>query len=61
VDRIYDSQQSKRVGRHKRSATGFSSRCIPVKKARDKLIFAPPGESGITSYDRNGFTAVIKG
>jgi hypothetical protein len=38
-----------------------SSHCTPIKKAGDKLIFAPPGESVITTYDRNGFTAIIKG
>src|SRR6266436_2765024 len=42
-------------------APPVSSHCTPIKKAGDKLIFAPPGESVITTYDRNGFTAVIKG
>lgn len=38
-----------------------SSHCTPIKRAGDKLIFAPPGESVTTTYDRNGFTAVVKG
>jgi hypothetical protein len=42
-------------------APPVSSHCTPIKKAGDKLIFAPPGESVITTYDRSGFTAVIKG
>jgi|SRR5665213_904835 len=37
-----------------------SSHCTPIKVADDKVIFAPPGESIVTTYDRNGFTAVIK-
>jgi hypothetical protein len=42
-------------------APPVSSPCTPITKAGDKLIFAPPGESVTTTYDRNGFTAVIKG
>jgi hypothetical protein len=42
-------------------APPVSSHCTPIRKAGDSLIFAPPGESVITTYDRNGFTAVIKG
>lgn len=42
-------------------APPVSSHCTPIKKAGDKLIFAPPGESVITTYDRSGFTAVIMG
>lgn len=42
-------------------APPVSSHCTPIKKAGDNIIFAPPGESVITTYDRNGFTAVIKG
>jgi hypothetical protein len=42
-------------------APPVSSHCTPIKKAGEKLIFAPPGESVTTTYDRNGFTAVIKG
>ena len=42
-------------------APPVSSHCTPIKKAGDSLIFAPPGESVISTYDRNGFTAVIKG
>jgi hypothetical protein len=38
-----------------------SSHCTPIKRAGEKLIFAPPGESVVTTYDRNGFVAVIKG
>jgi hypothetical protein len=38
-----------------------ASHCTPIKKAGDKLIFAPPGESVTTTYDRSGFTAIIKG
>ena len=37
------------------------SHCTQIKKAGEKLIFAPPGESVITTYDRYGFTAVING
>jgi hypothetical protein len=42
-------------------APPVASHCTPVKAAGDKIIFAPPGESVMTTYDRNGFTAVIKG
>lgn len=42
-------------------APPVSSHCTPIKKAGGKVIFAPPGESVTTTYDRNGFTAVIKG
>jgi hypothetical protein len=42
-------------------APPVSSHCTPIRKAGDSLIFAPPGESVTTTYDRNGFTAVIKG
>lgn len=42
-------------------APPVASHCTPVKVAGDKVIFAPPGESVMTTYDRNGFTAVIKG
>jgi hypothetical protein len=42
-------------------APPVASHCTPIKKAGGKLIFAPPGESVITTYDRNGFTAVIEG
>ena len=41
-------------------APSVSSHCTLIKKAGDRLIFAPPGESVTTTYDRNGFTAVIK-
>jgi hypothetical protein len=42
-------------------APPVSSHCTLIKKAGGKLIYAPPGESVITTYGRNGFTAVIKG
>lgn len=42
-------------------APPVSSHCTAIKKGGGKLVFAPPGESVITTYDRNGFTAVIKG
>jgi hypothetical protein len=42
-------------------APAVASHCTPIRKAGDKLIFAPPGESVTTTYDRTGFTAVIKG
>ena len=41
-------------------APPVSSHCTPIKKAADRILFAPPGESVTTTYDRNGFTAVIK-
>jgi len=43
------------------AAPPVPSHCTSIKKAGDKLIFAPPGESVTTTYDRHGFTAVIKG
>jgi len=42
-------------------APPVSSHCTLIKHAGDKLIFAPPGESVTTTYDRHGFTAAIKG
>jgi hypothetical protein len=42
-------------------APPVSSHCTPIKKAGARIVFAPPGESVTTTYDRNGFTAVIKG
>jgi len=42
-------------------APAVSSHCTPIKATGDKVIFAPPGESVVTTYDRNGFTAVIQG
>ena len=42
-------------------APAVSSHCIPIMKAGDKLIFAPPRESVTTTFGRNGFTAVIEG
>jgi hypothetical protein len=42
-------------------APPVASHCTPVRQAGAKLIFAPPGESVVTTYDRNGFTAVIRG
>jgi hypothetical protein len=42
-------------------AAAVSSHCTPIKQAGDRLIFAPPGESVVTTYYKTGFTAVIKG
>ena len=42
-------------------APPVSSHCTPIKRTGAKIVFAPPGESVTTTYDRNGFTAVIKG
>jgi hypothetical protein len=42
-------------------APPVSSHCTPIKFAGDKIIFSPPGESVVTTYDRSGFTAVIEG
>ena len=42
-------------------APGVSSHCTPIEVAGDRVVFAPPGESVVTTYDRNGFTAVIEG
>jgi len=42
-------------------APPVASHCTPIKQAGDRLIFAPPGESVTTTYDRHGFTAVING
>ena len=42
-------------------APPVSSHCTPIEVTGDQVIFSPPGESVMTTYDRNGFTAVIKG
>ena len=42
-------------------APPVSSHCTSIKEAGDILIFAPPGESVVTTYYRMGFTAVITG
>jgi hypothetical protein len=42
-------------------APAVSSHCTPIRAEGDKLVFSPPGESVTTIYDRDGFTAVIKG
>lgn len=42
-------------------APPVASHCTPIKIAGDKIIFSPPGESVVTTYDRSGFTAVIEG
>ncbi len=42
-------------------APPVSSHCTPIKVAGEKIIFSPPGESVVTTYDRSGFTAVIEG
>lgn len=41
-------------------APPVSSHCTSIRVAGDKVIFSPPGESVMTTYDRNGFAAVIK-
>src|SRR2546430_6186465 len=46
---------------HRSFGTPVSSHCTQIKKAGDRLIFAPPSESVIATCDRNGFTAVIRG
>lgn len=42
-------------------APPVASHCAPIKVAGDKVVFAPPGESVTTTYDRKGFTAIIDG
>ena len=42
-------------------APAVHSHCAPIKTENNKVIFAPPGESVTTVYDRSGFTAVIQG
>jgi hypothetical protein len=42
-------------------APPVTSHCTPVKLDGGKAVFAPPGESVTTIYERNGFTAVIAG
>ena len=42
-------------------APPVSSHCTPLKTGRGHVVFVPPGESVVTTYDRHGFTAVIKG
>jgi hypothetical protein len=42
-------------------APPVSSHCTLIKKACDRIFFAPPGESVTTTYDRSGLAAVIKG
>lgn len=42
-------------------APPVTSHCTPIRRAGNTLVFAPPGESVTTTYDRDGFTAVIKG
>ena len=43
------------------TAPPVSSHCTPIKIGGGRVVFAPPGESVITTWDRHGFTAVIKG
>jgi hypothetical protein len=38
-----------------------SSHCAPIRAVGDRIVFYPPGESVATTFDRHGFTAVIKG
>ena len=42
-------------------APPVSSHCTPIKVGGGLVAFAPPGESVVTTWDRHGFTAVIKG
>ncbi len=42
-------------------APPVTDHCTPIKVFRDKVVFAPPGESVTTTYDRKGFTAIIGG
>ncbi len=42
-------------------APPVASHCTPVKLEDGKAIFAPPGESVTTTYERQGFIAIIKG
>jgi hypothetical protein len=42
-------------------APAVPSHCTPIKAEDNKVVFSPPGESVTTIYDRNGFTAIIKG
>ena len=42
-------------------APPVSSHCTPIKTRDGRVVFAPPGESVVTTYDPHGFTAVIKG
>lgn len=42
-------------------APPVSSHCAPIKIRNGRVVFAPPGESVVTTYDPHGFTAVIKG
>ena len=42
-------------------APAVSSHCGPIKAMGDHIVFAPPGESVTTTYDRHGFTAIIEG
>ncbi|MBV9331439.1 MAG: hypothetical protein JOZ55_07785 [Alphaproteobacteria bacterium] len=43
------------------TAPPVRSHCTPLKPVGGRILFAPPGESVTTTYDRHGFTAVIKG
>ena len=42
-------------------APPVADHCTPITVAQDKVVFAPPGESVTTTYDRGGFTAIIAG
>jgi len=42
-------------------APPVSSHCTPIKAGGGRVVFAPPGESVVTTWDPHGFTAVIKG
>lgn len=42
-------------------APPITNHCTPLKIHDGKIVFAPPGEGVTTTFDRNGFTAVIEG
>jgi len=42
-------------------APPVTDHCTPIRTIADTVVFAPPGESVSTTWDRRGFTAVIPG
>ena len=42
-------------------APSVASHCTPIKVTNDEVVFAAPGESVTTTYDRHGFSATIMG
>jgi hypothetical protein len=42
-------------------APKVADHCSAVRIRDGRVVFAPPGESVTTTFDRHGFTAVIKG